>query len=81
MSFLLFSVFVRATKLFLGGGVVSTRNNDTRFFWSARYYLTANSCYHDGYLSYDWPDGWSAPSSMACGDVSVDGTGVPEQFW
>ena len=48
-----------------------------------RYYLTANSCYHDGYLQYNWPTGWDtgATSSGVCEDVSVDGTGVPGQFW
>lgn len=48
-----------------------------------RYYLTANSCHHEGYLEYDWPDDWNidATSAGPCGDVSPDGTGVPEQFW
>jgi hypothetical protein len=73
-----------------GGGIVSRRCSEIyitilpRLFFLVppRYYLTANSCYHDGYESYDWPDGWPAPSSMACGDVSPDGTGgAPEQFW
>ncbi|KAL7530693.1 hypothetical protein ACHAXR_009440, partial [Thalassiosira sp. AJA248-18] len=47
------------------------------------YYLTANSCYHDGYQEYNWPSSWDidATSSDLCGDVSSDGTGVPEQFW
>jgi len=48
------------------------------------YYLTANSCYHEGYRQYDWPSNWNmdnALSSMLCGEVSSDGTGVPEQFW
>mmetsp|Transcript_5231 Transcript_5231/g.9608 ORF Transcript_5231/g.9608 Transcript_5231/m.9608 type:complete len:307 (+) Transcript_5231:1-921(+) len=47
------------------------------------YYLTANSCYHDGYLQYNWPTGWrrDALSSGPCSYVSSDGTGVPEQFW
>lgn len=86
-------VFVREsiTNVFLRGGghCFSTllRNiyidtTATFFLVPPRYYLTANSCYHDGYESYDWPDGWPAPSSMACGDVSPDGTGgAPEQFW
>ena len=50
-------------------------------FRSRRYYLTANSCIHEGYESYTWPDGWPIPSSMMCEAVSDDGTGVPEQFW
>ncbi|KAL3809554.1 hypothetical protein ACHAXA_001828 [Cyclostephanos tholiformis] len=45
------------------------------------YYLTANSCIHEGYESYNWPDGWTAPISMLCDSVSEDGQGVPEQFW
>ena len=45
------------------------------------YYLTANSCVHDGYEQYDWPDGWEVPSADICGTVSKDGVGVPEQFW
>ena len=49
-----------------------------------RYYLTANSCYHDGYLEYSWPESWGGnmgTSSDHCGDVSPDGGAVPEQFW
>jgi len=46
------------------------------------YYLTANSCYHDGYEEYNWPSGWrGGTSSLPCGAVSSDGTGAPEQFW
>ena len=46
------------------------------------YYLTANSCYHEGYEEYDWPSGWrGGTSSLPCGAVSSDGTGAPEQFW
>eukprot|EP00986_Skeletonema_menzelii_P015506 scaffold11920_cov91-Skeletonema_menzelii.AAC.4 len=45
------------------------------------YYLTANSCVHDGYDQYDWPDGWGTPTADKCGTVSSDGVGSPEQFW
>eukprot|EP00581_Thalassiosira_minuscula_P005354 CAMPEP_0183742588 /NCGR_PEP_ID=MMETSP0737-20130205/64777_1 /TAXON_ID=385413 /ORGANISM="Thalassiosira miniscula, Strain CCMP1093" /LENGTH=1396 /DNA_ID=CAMNT_0025978175 /DNA_START=206 /DNA_END=4396 /DNA_ORIENTATION=- len=46
------------------------------------YYLTANSCYHDGYLQYNWPPGWDkSTASGLCGRVSSDGIGTPEQFW
>ena len=45
------------------------------------YYLTANSCYHEGYLEYDWPEGWAKPASARCEGVSSDGNGIPEQFW
>ncbi|KAL7527162.1 hypothetical protein ACHAWF_002061 [Thalassiosira exigua] len=45
------------------------------------YYLTANSCYHEGYKRYSWPPSWNIDptSSSLCGDVSSDGSGVPEQ--
>lgn len=48
-----------------------------------RYYLTANTCIHDGYSRYDWPAGWrdDAMSASPCGYVSPDGLGTPEQFW
>jgi hypothetical protein len=47
------------------------------------YYLTANSCYHDGYQEYSWPSSWNAHATASgpCGNVSPDGDGVPEQFW
>ncbi|KAL7521899.1 hypothetical protein ACHAWX_006594 [Stephanocyclus meneghinianus] len=47
------------------------------------YYLTANTCIHNGYAEYNWPDGWRDDSLSAslCGDVSPDGDGGPEQFW
>lgn len=48
------------------------------------YYLTANSCYHEGYQEYNWPSEWhinDATSSGKCGTISSDGNGVPEQFW
>ena len=53
-------------------------------WFSRRYYLTANSCYHEGYQQYNWPSSWSADttlSSMLCGEISLNGVGVPEQFW
>ena len=48
-----------------------------------RYYLTANTCIHDGYSQYDWPAGWrdDVMSAGPCGYVSPDGLGTPEQFW
>ena len=48
-----------------------------------RYYLTANTCIHDGYSQYDWPAGWrdDVMSASRCGYVSPDGLGTPEQFW
>lgn len=48
-----------------------------------RYYLTANSCIHEGYAEYNWPEGWREDSMSAsmCGEVSPDGEGAPEQFW
>eukprot|EP00804_Cyclotella_cryptica_P014807 CCRYP_015026-RF/>CCRYP_015026-RF protein AED:0.11 eAED:0.11 QI:481/0.94/0.95/1/0.78/0.75/20/1173/1223 len=47
------------------------------------YYLTANSCIHDGYAEYNWPEGWRDDSMSAslCGDISPDGDWGPEQFW
>jgi hypothetical protein len=50
------------------------------------YYLTANSCKHVGYDMYDWPEEWGSDVLLYdrlpdCGDVPVDGDGVPEQFW
>jgi len=49
------------------------------------YYLTANSCIHEGYEEYDWPwdYGWNTGGSKSdqCGALSEDGYGVPEQFW
>ena len=51
---------------------------------NTRYYLTANSCVHEGYQEYNWPDSWDVNqinTADLCGDVSSDGSGVPEQFW
>ncbi len=45
------------------------------------YYLTANSCTHEGYDKYNWPDGWGIPEADKCPHVSSDGLGTPEQFW
>jgi len=49
------------------------------------YYLTANSCYHEGYREYDWPSVWNIDATSLslgmCSSVSPDGSGVPEQFW
>jgi len=47
-------------------------------------YITANSCYHVGYETYDWPVGpnWPSRSSLIvspCGPLPPDGVGVPEQ--
>ena len=47
-----------------------------------RYYLTANSCVHDGYKDYKWSWNDVAMQTLPnCGKVSQDGSGVPEQFW
>ena len=63
-------------------------NTCYRFTPLNRYYLTANSCIHEGYLEYDWPwdYGWNAAGSGGsspdmCRKVSNDGSGTPEQFW
>ncbi|KAL7533809.1 hypothetical protein ACHAXR_005453 [Thalassiosira sp. AJA248-18] len=49
------------------------------------YYLTANSCIHEGYEEYDWPwdYGWNtgAMTPTPCGKLSRDGSGAPERFW
>ena len=52
------------------------------------YYLTANSCKHDGYASYPFPTTWGSdvalyPSLPDCQEVPPDGDGVPEQvgYW
>lgn len=48
------------------------------------YYLTANSCKHEGYADYDFPEEWGSDVSLYpglpdCGEVPPDGNGVPEQ--
>ena len=48
------------------------------------YYLTANSCKHEGYAEYDFPKEWGSdvqlyPGLPDCGEVPEDGNGVPEQ--
>jgi chitinase len=50
------------------------------------YYLTANSCVHEGYEDYQFPSSWGPDTSLykglpECGEVPKDGDGVPEQFW
>jgi len=50
------------------------------------YYLTANSCKHDGYFNYTFPSAWGEYGSSMdvlpdCGVIPPDGNGVPEQFW
>ena len=46
------------------------------------YYLTANSCIHEGYDQYNWPDDWGVQlSADKCTQISTDGRGTPEQFW
>jgi len=47
-------------------------------------YVTANSCVHVGYDTYDWPVGTHWPSANTllvpnCGPLPPDGNGVPEQ--
>lgn len=39
------------------------------------YYLTANSCIHEGYDQYNWPDGWGMHTLSAgkCDTISTDG--------
>ena len=47
------------------------------------YYLTANSCKHEGYANYTFPEEWGNEVFDAglpdCGDIPKDGNGVPEQ--
>ena len=48
------------------------------------YYLTANSCKHEGYENYNFPEEWGNdvtlyPGLSDCGDIPEDGNGVPEQ--
>ena len=46
------------------------------------YYLTANSCKHEGYLNYTFPSDWETGGIELlpdCGVVPPDGDGVPEQ--
>lgn len=46
------------------------------------YYLTANSCGHPGYETYNFPAEWGPVSRLAeCDAIPEDGAGVPEQFW
>ncbi|KAL3808826.1 hypothetical protein ACHAXA_000009 [Cyclostephanos tholiformis] len=50
------------------------------------YYLTANSCKHEGYADYPFPEAWGSdtklyPGLPDCGELPKDGNGVPEQFW
>ena len=46
------------------------------------HYLTANSCSHEGYDEYDFPDSsWRPPNTAICDPIPPDGDGVPEQFW
>jgi len=50
------------------------------------YYITANSCKHEGYAEYPFPEEWGSdvalyPGLPDCGEVPSDGNGVPEQFW
>lgn len=50
------------------------------------YYLTANSCKHVGYDTYEWPEEWGEDVKLYkrlpdCENVPEDGNGVPEQFW
>jgi len=50
------------------------------------YYLTANSCKHVGYDTYEWPEEWGDDVKLYkrlpdCESVPEDGNGVPEQFW
>jgi len=45
------------------------------------HYLTANSCAHDGYKDYDWPDPSWKPTNLGLCIIPPDGRGVPEQFW
>lgn len=46
------------------------------------YYLTANSCKHEGYSEYNFPNDWVGvfdDSLPDCGEIPPDGNGVPEQ--
>ena len=46
------------------------------------YYLTANSCKHEGYSDYNFPNDWVGvfdESLPDCGEIPPDGNGVPEQ--
>jgi len=47
------------------------------------YYLTANSCKHEGYSDYNFPNDWGVDvfdeSLPDCGEIPPDGNGVPEQ--
>ena len=48
------------------------------------YYLTANSCKHEGYAEYPFPEEWGEdvalyPRLPDCEDIPPDGDGVPEQ--
>lgn len=53
------------------------------------HYITANSCMHVGYDTYNWPVSaiWPVHPSLDagkvpwCGPLPADGQGVPEQFW
>ena len=46
------------------------------------HYLTANSCSHEGYSEYAFPDpSWRPSNTAICDPIPPDGNGVPEQFW
>lgn len=46
------------------------------------HYLTANSCSHEGYADYAFPDSsWRPSATASCEPIPADGNGVPEQFW
>jgi len=43
------------------------------------HYVTANSCMHVGYDTYNWPVGFHPGDLPVCGPLPPDGNGVPEQ--
>jgi len=43
------------------------------------HYITANSCKHVGYDTYNWPPGFYPGDVPVCGPLPPDGYGVPEQ--
>ena len=49
------------------------------------YFVTAQDCYHEGYLEYDFPDSWGdvfeEKIEKCPSPLPPDGNGLPLQYW